>query len=165
MDFFITLIILISLLLCLWLKIRSRKTRTAAYLERHPALYPGPIPEIYSGVFAPVSSGGLKLTTCVACTEKYLEPYTFPVPCRHRHCDECLTTLFENAIKDESLYPPRCCGQVVPLASVRSIIGPNLLAAVANTAAEFGSTDRTYCANLSCHSFIPPGRILGNFAV
>jgi hypothetical protein len=163
MDFFILLIILISLLLCLWLKLRSGGTRPtrriAAYLERNPALYPGPIPEIY-----PVSSGGLKLTTCVACTEEYLQPYTFPVPCRHRYCDGRLITLFENAIKDESMYPPRCCGQVVPLVSVRSIVGSNLLAAVANKAAEFGYTDRTYCANPSCHSFIPPGRIVRNIA-
>jgi hypothetical protein len=155
---------LISLLLCLWLEIRSRKTRTAAYLERNPALYSGPIPEIYPGVYAPVSNGGVKLTTCVACTEKYLEPHTFPVPCRHRYCDDCLTTLFENSIKDESMYPPRCCGQIIPLHSVRTIIGPNLLAAVANKAAEFESTDRTYCANPSCHSFIPPDHIVRNIS-
>jgi hypothetical protein len=43
MDFFNILIILISLLLCLGLKRRPRKTRTAAYLERNPALYPGPV--------------------------------------------------------------------------------------------------------------------------
>jgi hypothetical protein len=165
MDLFIIPIVLISLLLCLWLKIRPRKTRTATYLERNPALYPGPVPEIYPGVYASVSSGGLKLTTCVACTEKYLEPYTFPVPCGHRYCDDCLTTLFENAVKDESMYPPRCCGKVIPLASVRSILGPNLLAAVANKATKFESTDRTYCSNPSCHGFISPGSIVRNIAL
>jgi hypothetical protein len=163
-DFFNILIILISLLLCLGLKRRPRKTRTAAYLERNPALYPGPIPGIYPGVYAPVSSSGLKLTSCVAGTEKYLQSYTFPVPCRHRFCGDCLTTLFENATKEEFMYPPRCCGQVIPLAFVRSIIGPNLLAAVAHKATEFGSRDRTYCANSSCRSFIPPGRIVRNIA-
>jgi hypothetical protein len=112
-----------------------------------------------------VSSGGFKLTTSVACTEKYLRTYTFPVPCGRRYCDDCLATLFENAIKDESMFPPRCYGQVIPFASVRSIIGPDLLAAVANRAAEFVSTDRTYCPNLSCHSFIPQGRVVRNIAL
>jgi hypothetical protein len=168
-TFFTVFILVISYLLCLWLRTRSsevRPTRSAkAYLEPNPGLYPGPFPEIAPGIYSRGAYYGLKLTSCVACTERFLEPYTFPAPCRHRYCADCLTVLFEHATKDEFMYPPRCCGQVIPLASVRSVIGPNLFAAFATKAVEFETTDRTYCANSSCHSFLPPGRISTNIAL
>ncbi|KAI4746944.1 hypothetical protein E4T50_02774 [Aureobasidium sp. EXF-12298] len=61
------------------------------------------------------------------------------------------------------MYPPRCCGQVIPLASVRSIIS-DLSAAVAKKAIEFEAADRTYHSTPSCHIFIPPARIIKNIA-
>jgi hypothetical protein len=167
--FFTVFILLILYLLCLWLRTRSsevRPTRPAkAYLGPNPGLYPGPISEIAPGIYSRGAYYGLKLTSCVACTERFLEPYTFPAPCRHRYCADRLTDLFEHATKDESMYPPRCCNQVIPLASVRYVIGPNLFAAFANKAVEFESTDRTYCANPSCQSFLPPSRIFKNIAL
>jgi hypothetical protein len=170
--FFTVFILLISYILCLWLRTRSteiRRTRPGkAFLVPKPGpnsgLYPGPISEIAPG-FYPGPCSGLKPTSCVACTERFLEPHTFPAPCRHRYCADCLTDLFEHATKDESMYPPRCCGRVIPLASVRSIITPNLFTAFANKAVEVETPDRSYCANPSCHSFLPHGRIFKNIAL
>jgi hypothetical protein len=169
MIFFIILFLLSAFFLLLDLRNRSSEVRptppSKTYLLPNPGLYPGPTPEISPRVYHAGPYSGLKLTSCVACTERFLEPYTFPAPCRHRYCADCLTVLFEHAAKDESMYPPRCCGQVIPLASVRSVIGPNLFAAFANKAVEFETTDRTYCANPSCRSFVPPARISRNTAL
>lgn len=63
------------------------------------------------------------------------------------------------------MYPPRCYGQVIPLASVRSVISPDLFAAFAKKVVEFETPNRTYCANSSCHTFIPPARIVKNIAL
>ncbi|KEQ68213.1 hypothetical protein M436DRAFT_77066 [Aureobasidium namibiae CBS 147.97] len=104
------------------------------------------------------------LVTCVACTERWLKSYTFSTPCRHRYCPECLTVLFDNATKDESMYPPRCCEQVILLASVRSIITTELADTFADKAEEYETLDRTYCVNPSCGRFIPPSVMSYNHA-
>jgi hypothetical protein len=132
--------------------------------EAYPGLYPGPYPEIYLEAYAGPYPA-LELASCVACTERYLEPFTFLAPCDHRYCADCLTILFENAIKDESMYPPRCCGEVISLNDVRSIISPILAAVYFKKILENENTDRTYCANPSCHSYILPDCIVGSFAL
>ena len=106
----------------------------------------------------------VELVTCVACTERWLKSYTYSAPCRHRYCPECLTVLFDNATKDESMYPPRCCEQVIPLASVRSIISTELADTFADKAEEYETLDRTYCVNPSCGRFIPPSVMSHNHA-
>ncbi|EED11906.1 hypothetical protein TSTA_110850 [Talaromyces stipitatus ATCC 10500] len=38
----------------------------------------------------------------------------FESACGHGFCRDCIRQLFLGAIKDEELYPPRCCGQIIP---------------------------------------------------
>jgi len=106
----------------------------------------------------------VELVTCVACTERWLKSYTFSAPCRHRYCPECLTVLFDNATKDDSMYPPRCCEQVIPLASVCSIITSELADTFTHKAEEYETLDRTYCVNPSCGRFISPSVMSYNHA-
>jgi hypothetical protein len=47
------------------------------------------------------------------------------VPCRHEYCRDCLH--FKAAMTmDESLFPPRCCGQQIPLDKVRIFLTSEL---------------------------------------
>jgi len=56
-----------------------------------------------------------KLGHCVACgdTKDFFD--VARVPCDHEYCRECLASLFQASMKDESLFPPRCDGQPIPL--------------------------------------------------
>ena len=110
------------------------------------------------------ASAELKLVTCVACTDPIPQSNTIAVPCGDTYCAECLITLFSHATKDESMYPPRCCGQVIPLVSVRDVASVKVYAHFSRKAVEFETTDRTYCINPSCLRFVPLHHIVNNIA-
>jgi hypothetical protein len=50
---------------------------------------------------------------CVSYLERVAAPRTFTSPCGHIYCNPCTKQLFVNATKDEDLYPPRCCGNLI----------------------------------------------------
>ena len=52
---------------------------------------------------------------CATCLEK-CETILFIGRCGHEFCLDCTRQMFLGAIQDEELYPPRCCGNVVPAA-------------------------------------------------
>lgn len=63
---------------------------------------------------------------CAVCNEPPLSSSTLSssskdakglavLPCGHAYCATCLNNLFRAAVKDLSLFPPRCCGVHIPL--------------------------------------------------
>ena len=56
-----------------------------------------------------------KDVACVACTEVCHPSEAITAPCGHAYCDECLANLFQSSMTDETLYPPRCCKQPIPI--------------------------------------------------
>lgn len=93
-----------------------------------------------------------KLSTqqeCIACTEIR---ETVQVKCQHRYCRVCVTKIITDATVDESLFPPRCCGQPMPLSLVRPYISAELATKIQLKAIEYGTPYRTYCT--SCGVFI-----------
>ena len=102
-----------------------------------------------------------KLRTCVAClnTTKVVE-----TTCNHHYCRDCVVRLFEDATMDESLFPTRCCGAIIPLSLVRHFMSVNLIKKVELKAIEHETADRTYCAKADCAAFIDPNRVEGTIA-
>ncbi|KAL9103212.1 MAG: hypothetical protein Q9163_001739, partial [Psora crenata] len=97
---------------------------------------------------------------CVACSEIR---ETVQVPCQHHYCTTCVVRLVSDSTVDESLFPPRCCGQEMPLSVIRPYITPELTAKFEQTTIEFGTPNRTYC--YSCGIFMDPeSSILGHHA-
>lgn len=86
---------------------------------------------------------------CIACSEVR---ETIQVECQHRYCRACITRLITDATVDESLFPPRCCGQTMLLSLVRPFISAELAAKIQQKAIEYGTPYRTYCS--SCGVFI-----------
>ncbi|KAH0359453.1 hypothetical protein KCU65_g9961, partial [Aureobasidium melanogenum] len=107
----------------------------------------------------------LELTLCQACLERFPRIETLPAPCGDIYCRGCMITLFENAVRDEAMYPPRCCGQTIPFGAVCSFITSDLGEAFMKKAMEFDTTNRTYCSNSACSQFIPNDRINDDVAV
>jgi len=101
---------------------------------------------------------------CTACDQKKPLFDIFQTPCGHHYCKECLRTLFELSTTDETLFPPRCCRQEIPLECVKRYLSPPLLHTFALKSIEFKTSDRTYCYRPACSSFIAPVNITGERA-
>ncbi|KAL8731776.1 MAG: hypothetical protein Q9166_003223 [cf. Caloplaca sp. 2 TL-2023] len=56
---------------------------------------------------------------CLVCDDESLQEELLHLPCGHYYRPECLVTLFNSAMKDESLFPPQCYGEVIPLSLMR----------------------------------------------
>ena len=101
---------------------------------------------------------------CIACdlTKPLLD--IFKTPCEHHYCQECLRALFELSITDETLFPPRCCRQEIPLPPVKLYLSSALIDLFEKKSIEFKTSDRTYCSQPTCSSFITSVNIRGERA-
>ena len=79
--------------------------------------------------------------------------------CGHNYCRDCNRQMFLGAIKDEELYPPRCCGRIVPPGTALRILNYHELRAFCERGIEYSTNDRVYCAEPTCSKFIPPFNI------
>ncbi|KAK8029520.1 IBR finger domain protein [Apiospora rasikravindrae] len=93
---------------------------------------------------------------CDACREPKHFAELATAPCRHEYCRQCLTHLFQDAMTDESLFPPRCCKQPIPLEKNRLFLDAAVAQQFRDKALEFSTPRRTYCHNHQCAAFIPP---------
>ncbi|KAJ5710901.1 hypothetical protein N7488_005057 [Penicillium malachiteum] len=95
------------------------------------------------------------ITECGSCLERFHDP-GFTSACGHEFCLNCVRQMFLGAIKDEELYPPRCCGHVVPPGIALRVLQYGELSAFGERAIEWTAKDRLYCADPTCSKFIPP---------
>ncbi|KAI1361237.1 hypothetical protein F5Y08DRAFT_315166 [Xylaria arbuscula] len=93
--------------------------------------------------------------SCEACGEQKHFATLSRAPCQHEYCRECLSQLFRNAIVDESLFPPRCCKQPIPLDKSQLFLDSNVVVQFRRKAVEFSTPNRIYCHNTRCAAFIP----------
>lgn len=92
---------------------------------------------------------------CVICQDPIFG-VEIRAPCGHFYDIGCVTDLFQSATRDESLYPPRCCRQNIPLPQVRSHLAQTVLAEFTLKAEEFGTMKRVYCVSPTCSRFLGP---------
>jgi hypothetical protein len=102
--------------------------------------------------------------TCTFCLEKVQTLELVRLPCAHEYCRGCVKDLFTQCLKDESLYPPRCCTQTIPDtdARVQTFLGGELLSKFLARRLELETPNRTYCHIPDCSAFIPPKGIKGD---
>ncbi|KAL4940035.1 hypothetical protein BDV06DRAFT_213806 [Aspergillus oleicola] len=102
---------------------------------------------------------------CVACRE-ITEPLNIVrASCCHEYCRYCLEELFEAAMTDETLFPPRCCQQPIPIETVQTVLPLDLLKRYEKRRIEFETQNKTYCYSPQCSAFIPPSSIKNDIAV
>lgn len=75
-------------------------------------------------------------------------------PCGHHYDLPCVLELFAAATRDETLFPPRCCNQPIPLDMVLEFMTASDLQAYLEKATEFGTPRRVYCAKPACSRFL-----------
>ena len=98
---------------------------------------------------------------CNSCMKVRAGHKLLDLRCEHKYCHPCLVQLFELSISDESLFPPRCCGSPIPRSTVQGLVGSHLIYQAERKDIERATTDRTYCSNLNCSTFILPEYIDG----
>ena len=98
----------------------------------------------------------VELDDCLACTESKPVTELHVAPCGHAYCRNCTIKMFEDSVKDESVYPPRCCRQKLELESVGEALGPQFVERFMLKDIEVASPNRTYCHVLTCSAFILP---------
>lgn len=99
------------------------------------------------------------MTTCVSCRESFNFYEIARCPCSHEYCRTCLATLFSASMKDDSLYPPRCCRQTIPLEPNRPFLSAILVGQFLAKKTELDDTHRTYCHKRACSTYIPGGLV------
>ena len=103
--------------------------------------------------------------TCIACGDTTPFFDVARCPCSHEYCRQCLTDLFTASITDESLFPPRCCQKSIPLEFNQFFLPSSLVASFREKEIEYTTTDRTYCHQPTCSTFIAANNIRGDTAV
>ncbi|KAM5366965.1 hypothetical protein ACJZ2D_010233 [Fusarium nematophilum] len=85
-------------------------------------------------------------------------------PCGHSYCEQCLARLLKAVMVDEYLFPPRCCGKIIPIDSLEHPLPPKLVGRFKAKKREYETPDRTYCHDPECSAFVPPRSISDDVA-
>lgn len=101
---------------------------------------------------------------CVACRNVFLQDELIALDCNDHYCGTCLRDFFIHATTNESIFTPRCCSQIIPIAYVRPHITKARYVAFNKAQREFAVTNRTYCYLTACAQFIEPKNIKGTRA-
>lgn len=127
--------------------INTRALRSASAPPGPSSSFPGLLTEdIWKGV-------------CIVCREKHHLSNVLRAPCGHFHCQECFHRRAEMSTRDESLFPPSCCKQEIPLPSSSKFLGNELLELLKSKAKEYETADRVYCNDVFCSTFISSEQI------
>ncbi|RKL29204.1 hypothetical protein BFJ72_g12113 [Fusarium proliferatum] len=100
---------------------------------------------------------------CIACNDRFPPLALSKAPCSHDYCRECLVSLTRASLQNETLFPPRCCGQNIPIEQGRWF-SPELVGQFQAKKLEFETPNRTYCSEPSCSTFVPPAFVSGDSA-
>lgn len=101
--------------------------------------------------------------TCVVCQDD-LPPERLQVPCGDSYCYGCARRLFHLSMKDDSLFPPRCCGKDIPFTTVQHLFDQGSGEVFRRRQVELSTTDRTYCSDQACSAFIEVEHVANNRA-
>ena len=102
---------------------------------------------------------------CTACDLTKPLSDVCKTPCGHFYCQECIQALFELSATDETLFPPRCCRETIPLQSVKIYLSPAVVQTFEEKSIEFKTSKKTYCSRPACSSFIAADEINGERAM
>jgi hypothetical protein len=96
-----------------------------------------------------------KVELCEVCQEP--RPLVVHIACGHEYCAECLENTIRLALKEESLFPPRCCKEPIAVYALRHVLSVNLVKEFEQKRIEYSTVEKTYCSRRTCSAFIPTG--------
>lgn len=105
------------------------------------------------------------LERCVACLSKNPRIELVQLRCSDKYCYTCLEKMFETAMKDETMYPPSCCGTNISIKLVRGHLSKSLLWKFRMKQPELSTSKKLYCHVPRCSAFIAPHSVHNGQAI
>lgn len=106
------------------------------------------------------------MSTCTVCTSEIALSQLIGLRCGSLYCKDCLTKVFENAMKDETAYPPSCCGgEEIPIKLATKHLPKSLITRFKARKLELTTRNKTYCYQPICSAFIAPHSIHNGQAI
>lgn len=99
------------------------------------------------------------INSCSACREDFKPDQILErLPCGHSYCTKCLGIMINQAVKDETKMPPRCCIQPIPGLLIKSLLSREEQTAFLKAVQQYSTPweNRIFCSNPNCGEFIPP---------
>lgn len=121
--------------------------------------YDGPGSAAESSRQGMAGAGPSTRAECISCTDGYLSTEMAKCPCSHHYCRECFDNLIRQASIDETLFPPRCCRQRIPLDDYEDFLPAETVRQFKEKEVEFSTSKRLYCHRPTCSAFVPPEMI------
>lgn len=103
------------------------------------------------------------LGKCETCFDERAPSDLVKFSCGHKSCYKCLEKFITGALRDESMFPPQCCGQ--PFEFDRFRIAPELYAEYHQKMIEWTAPKRLYCHIRTCSAFISPEFVIGRVGI
>ena len=91
---------------------------------------------------------------CAVCGDAEKKSNMMAAPCGDAYCSGCVDMLFDRAAEKEYDFPPKCCGQIITLADAGKFLSFETYGKFLDKIEEFSTTDRTYCSDPECKTFI-----------
>lgn len=101
---------------------------------------------------------------CVVCGHQVEGLSIMTAPCGHTYCVKCVNKLFDCAAEDEFSFPPKCCGQIITQENAERFLSPDIYRKFQERSEEFSTTNRTYCSDPKCVTFISSNATVGGKA-
>ena len=102
---------------------------------------------------------------CVICSDEFSARHLITAPCGDHYCKTCIGNLYDLATKDESLFPPRCCRQPIPVGIATPMLTSTQVQTFLEKSIEFNTPNRIYCHDTTCGAFVGPDNISGEKAM
>jgi len=93
---------------------------------------------------------------CIICGSHFTEDLALRAPCNHYYCTECLVNFVTTCIRDESVFPLKCCGQQIPASSIVPFLSSDVQTLFTSKSLEYmiSIPDRIYCPTPDCSNFL-----------
>lgn len=115
--------------------------------------------------FSSLDHLGAGYLICVVCSDEFPARHLITAPCGDHYCKPCIGQLYDLAMKDESLFPPRCCRRPIPIEIVNPMLTSAQVQKFHEKSVEFNTVNRTYCHDTGCGAFVMPDNISGEKAM
>ncbi|EEP76371.1 predicted protein [Uncinocarpus reesii 1704] len=126
----------------------------------HEACNEGPSEGSSSRMPANISLVDPKETVvCDVCADSTLGGEAKRLICGHIYCQNCLQRLFMDSTIDESLFPPKCCRQVIDFEEAKPFLSAEQIEFFQGKKKELETANRVYCSSADCSAFISPKTI------
>lgn len=116
-------------------------------------------------LLSPVKPSSDKKNACGACLNTFVAEQLIKIACGCCYCQDCLNACFRTGLANRGSFPPKCCGQEIAAHVITKHLSPDLSERYEAVQEEFGATDPTHCASITCGNFIQEANVRDGFGI